>query len=89
MKEKEIKQAEKDTKKSPKKKLEIHGSPVTYFAGVGREAKRIRWPKKDQFLPSIAIVIAVAVFAAVFLVLEDLASGTIIEQLKKAFELIR
>ena len=84
-----VKSSTKENKKSTNKKIQIHGTPVTYFAGVGREAKRIRWPKKDQFLPSIAIVIAVSIFAAIFLVLEDLASGTIIEQLRKAFELIR
>lgn len=66
----------------------MKGNPITYFRGVGREAKRVRWPKRETFLPAIGVVIAITVFAAIFLVLEDLAAGTLIEQLQKAFELI-
>lgn len=66
----------------------MKGNPITYFKGVGREAKRVRWPKRETFLPAIGVVIAITVFAAIFLVLEDLAAGTLIEQLQKAFELI-
>lgn len=66
----------------------MRGNPITYFKGVGREAKRIRWPKREEFLPAVGVVICIAVFAALFLVLEDLAAGTLIKQLKKAFELM-
>lgn len=66
----------------------MKGNPITYFRGVAREAKRVRRPKKEAFLPTIGVVIAITVFAAIFLVLEDLAAGTLIEQLQKAFELM-
>ncbi|MCI7602497.1 MAG: preprotein translocase subunit SecE [Candidatus Onthovivens sp.] len=66
----------------------MKGNPITYFRGVAREAKRVRWPKREAFLPAIGVVIAITVFAAIFLVLEDLAAGTLIEQLQKAFELM-
>jgi preprotein translocase SecE subunit len=52
---------------------------------VVKEGKRIRWPKRDQLIPAIVVVIAIAAFAAIFLSLEDLTAGTLIEQLKKAF----
>ena len=61
-------------------------NPINYFKGVGREAKRVRWPKKDQLLPSIAVVLCIVIFAALFLSLEDLAANTIIEQIKEAFK---
>ncbi|MDY4857579.1 MAG: preprotein translocase subunit SecE [Candidatus Onthovivens sp.] len=66
----------------------MKGNPITYFRGVAREAKRVRRPKRETFLPAIGVVIAITVFAAIFLVLEDLAAGTLIEQLQKAFELM-
>jgi len=60
-------------------------SPINYFKGVGREAKRIKWPRKDQLFPTIGVVICITVFASLFLWLEDSAAYTIIEQLKQAF----
>lgn len=61
-------------------------SPINYFKGVGREAKRVRWPKKDELLPAIAVVLCVMIFAAVFIYLEDYAANMIINQLKEAFK---
>ncbi|MCB9499921.1 MAG: preprotein translocase subunit SecE [Erysipelotrichaceae bacterium] len=61
-------------------------SPITYFKGVNREAKRIRWPKKEQFFPSLGVVLCIMVFAAIFLFIEDSASRSIIDTLKSAFE---
>lgn len=60
-----------------------------YFKGVFKEGKRIKWPKKDIFLPAVAVVISIAIFAAVFLVLEDYASGILVAQLRDAFESLR
>ena len=62
---------------------------IGYFKGVGREAKRIKWPKKEAFLASIAVVIGITVFAAIFLVLEDYAGGILVAQLRDAFESLR
>ena len=60
-------------------------TPKKYVKEVVKEGKRIRWPKRDQLIPAIVVVIAIAAFAAIFLSLEDLTAGTLIEQLKKAF----
>lgn len=60
-----------------------------YFKGVAREAKRIRWPKKDAFIPAIAVVLCITVFTALFLALEDYAGGILVAQLKEAFKSIR
>lgn len=65
------------------------GKIIRYFKGVFKEGRRIRWPKKDVFLPAIATVIVITVFCAVFLWIEDLAAATIIQQLRNAFESIR
>lgn len=61
-------------------------SILRYFKGVGRETRRIRWPERETFIPSIIVVICIAIFAGVFLSLEDLATATILEQLRNAFE---
>lgn len=60
-----------------------------YFKGVFREGKRIKWPKKDVFLPAVGVVICIALFAAIFLIFEDYASGVLVAQLREAFESIR
>ncbi len=60
-------------------------NPVKYMKEVVREGKRVRWPKRDKLWPTIAVVVCIALFAAIFLSLEDLAAAKIIEQLKAAF----
>lgn len=62
---------------------------LRYFKGVGKEAKRIKWPKKEQFVPSIIVVICITIFAGIFLALEDLAANTLLEQLRNAFSSLR
>ncbi len=59
--------------------------PAKYVREVAREAKRIRWPKGDVLFPTIAVVICITVFAALFIVLEDLTANAIINLLKQAF----
>jgi preprotein translocase SecE subunit len=41
---------------------------------VVKEGKRVRWPSREVLWPAIAVVIAISVFAAVFLALEDLTA---------------
>lgn len=60
-----------------------------YFKGVGREAKRVKWPDAKTFFPAVTVVICIAVFAAIFLVIEDYASGILVAQLRDAFKSIR
>ena len=65
------------------------GRIVRYFKGVRKEAGRVRWPKKDAFLPAIVTVLIITAFTAIFLLVEDLAAGTLIQQLRDAFSSIR
>jgi preprotein translocase SecE subunit len=56
---------------------------------VAREAKRVRWPKSDALMSSIFVILAITVFAAVALTLEDLAVAELLGQLRAAFENLR
>ena len=59
---------------------------VRKFAGeVVREGKRIRWPKREELIPAIIVVVVIAVFAALILYVEDLAGNKIIDILDNAF----
>ena len=62
---------------------------MNYFKGVGKESKRIKWPKWDAFLPAIITVLCITAFAAIFLVIEDYAGGILISSLRDAFESMR
>lgn len=56
-----------------------------YTQEVVKEGKRVRWPKKDVFLPALITTIVICVFCAIILSIEDLASGSLIGQLKTIF----
>ncbi len=60
-------------------------TPKKYVQEVVKEGKRIRWPKRDVLIPTIIVVVLIAGIAALFLSLEDLAAGRIIQLLKDAF----
>ena len=60
-------------------------TPKKYMSEVVKEGKRIRWPKRDVLIPTIIVVVLIAGIAALFLSLEDLASGRLIQILKDAF----
>ncbi|HOJ44708.1 MAG TPA: preprotein translocase subunit SecE [Bacilli bacterium] len=60
-----------------------------YSSEVVREGKRVRWPKRDVLIPSIIVVVSIAVFAALVLSLEDLLVGELLKQLRDAFEGLR
>ncbi|MFA5235265.1 MAG: preprotein translocase subunit SecE [Bacilli bacterium] len=60
-----------------------------YSAEVVRESKRVRWPKREVLVPSIIVVVSIAVFAALILSLEDLLVGELLKQLRNAFESLR
>lgn len=60
-------------------------TPGKYIGEVVKEGKRVRWPKRDQLIPTIIVVLAIAAFVAIFLVLEDLTAGELIKQLRNAF----
>ncbi len=56
-----------------------------YTQEVIKEGKRVRWPKKDVFLPALITTIVICVFCALILSIEDLASGSLIGELKNIF----
>ena len=56
------------------------------FTGeVVKEGKRVRWPKRDVLVPSIVVVVVIAVLFALILMLEDQAGARLIEILRDAF----
>lgn len=57
-----------------------------YASEVIREGKRVRWPKKEIFFPTLLTVIIICVFCALILSIEDWAAGTLIGQLKELFK---
>ena len=57
----------------------------SYAKGVVKEGKRVRWPKRDVLIPSIIVVVIIAVFAAMVLFAEDAACNKIIQIMKDAF----
>lgn len=60
-------------------------TPGKYAKEVIKEGKRVRWPKREQLVPMIVVVITITAFAAIFLSLEDLTAASMISQLKAAF----
>ncbi len=60
-------------------------TPAKYVKDVVKEAKRVRWPKREQLLTAIVVVVVISAFAAIFLALEDLTAASMISQLKSAF----
>ena len=59
-------------------------TPGKYAKEVIKEGKRVRWPKREQLVPMIIVVIAITAFAAIFLSLADLTAASMISQLKAA-----
>ena len=70
-------------------KEERRGNPITYFRGVGRELKRVRWPEKKTYFSSVGVVLVIAIIAGLILFVEDLAGETLLDQLRDAFEYFR
>jgi preprotein translocase SecE subunit len=63
---------------------------ITKFLGeVSKEAKRVRWPKSDFLMNAIFIILAITVFAAFALTLQDLAVAELLGQIRSAFESLR
>ncbi len=60
-----------------------------YAAGVVKEAKRVRWPKRDVLIPAIIVVIIIAALTGLLLFAEDLAGKKLIDILTDAFKGIK
>ena len=59
-----------------------------YVTEVVKEGKRVRWPKRDQFIPAFVSAVIICLFCALVLSLEDFAAGSLIGQLKELFKSI-
>ena len=60
-----------------------------YASGVVKEAKRVRWPKRDVLIPAIIVVIIIAAVTGLLLFAEDLAGKKLIDILSDAFSSMR
>ena len=56
-----------------------------FAAGVVKEGKRIRWPKREELIPAIIVVVLIAAITGMLLFAEDIAGKKLIEILKDAF----
>ncbi len=56
-----------------------------FAAGVIKEGKRIRWPKKEELVPAIIVVVLIAAITGMILFGEDIAGKKLIDILKDAF----
>lgn len=56
-----------------------------YTQEVIKEGKRVRWPKRETFVPALIAVTVICVFCALILSLEDWGAGSLINQLKELF----
>ena len=59
--------------------------PIQYTREVAKEAKRVRWPKSRVLVSTIIMVLVISILFALILSLEDLAAGTLLQQLKNMF----
>ena len=60
-----------------------------FAAGVIKEGKRVRWPKKEVLIPSIIVVVVIAGIVGLLLFAEDLAGKKLIDILSEAFSGIK
>ena len=60
-----------------------------FALGVIKEGKRVRWPKKEVLLPSIVVVVIIAVITGLLLFAEDAAGKKLIDILTDAFSNIK
>ena len=57
-----------------------------FAAGVIKEGKRVRWPKREVLIPSIIVVIVIAGLTGLLLFGEDVAGKKLIDILSEAFK---
>ena len=57
-----------------------------YAKEVVREAKRIRWPKRDVFLVALVTTLVICIIVALILRLEDLVGAELMKALKDVFK---
>lgn len=57
----------------------------SYVKSVVKEGKRVRWPKRDTLIPSIIVVVVIAILTGLILFAEDAAGLKLIKILENAF----
>jgi preprotein translocase SecE subunit len=67
----------------------FHMSLKKYVSEVVHEGKRVRWPKREDLLPSILVVVVMAAFFAAILSLEDVAVGKLLGALEEVFKSLK
>ena len=50
-----------------------------FAAGVIKEGKRIRWPKKEELIPAIIVVVLISAITGLLLFGEDAAGKKLID----------
>lgn len=65
------------------------GKTKRYFQGVKKEGKRVRWPKKHELWPAVAVVLVITIFAALCLACDDLLSNRLLSMLEDAFSSLK
>ncbi len=61
----------------------------SYSKGVVKEAKRVRWPKRDVLLPSILVVVIICTISALLLFVEDAAGNRLLDILRDTFSTMK
>lgn len=56
-----------------------------YSQEVIKEAKRVRWPKREVLFPTIFVVLIITFLAALILFLEDLAAAKLLGEIERVF----
>ena len=57
-----------------------------YSNEVVKEAKRVRWPKREVLLPTLVVVLVIVFLAASILFLEDIAVGKLLGEIERVFQ---
>lgn len=57
-----------------------------YSTEVVKEAKRVRWPKREVLLPTLVVVLVIVFLAASILFLEDIAVGKLLGEIERVFQ---
>lgn len=61
------------------------GKVKKYFQGVVKEGKRVRWPNRETVLKSLGIVLFITIVAALWLSLDDVIAGQLLQILRNTF----
>ncbi|HKM11479.1 MAG: preprotein translocase subunit SecE [Bacilli bacterium] len=60
-----------------------------YTKEVIKEGKRVRWPKRQDFLMAVTTVLAITIIAALILTIENLAAGRLLGTVEEAFQIFK